>query len=208
MKRALTTNNILSAKFYPAAFDGEWRMSFGTPELHGLWMVYGASFNGKTTFCLKLAKYLTKFVNRVAYNSCEQGLSYSMQTAWRLCNMIEAGKKVVLLDKENPQELLERLSKKQSPDVVIIDSYRYFDERNFQTYQTLKHNFLSKLFIVLAHEDNKGLPDGALGKRLYADAEVKIHVSGRQAYVNSRLGGSYEPFIIDEEFVEAAQAEF
>ena len=52
MKRALTTNNILSAKFYPAPFDGEWRMRFGTPELHGLWMVYGASCNGKTTFCL------------------------------------------------------------------------------------------------------------------------------------------------------------
>lgn len=208
MKRALTTNNILSAKFYPAQFEGEWRASFGTPEMHGVWLVYGGSFSGKTTFCLKLGKYLTKFVNRVAYDSLEQGLSYSMQQSWRMNNVIEVGRKMILLNKESPQELIERLSKKQSPDVVIIDSYRYFDERNFQTYTTLEQNFLSKLFIVIAHEDSKGLPDGALGKRLYGHADVKIHVSGRQAYVNSRLGGAYEPFVIDEGFVKTANAEF
>lgn len=208
MKRALTTQNILQATFNPAQFDGKWKDSFGLPELHGLWFVYGLSFNGKTTFCLQLAKYLTNFVNKVAYDSLEQGLSYSMQKAWIMNSMIDVGNKVVLLDKEGPQELLERLMKKKSPDIVIIDSYRYFEERNFQTYQNLKLNFLSKLFIILAHEDDKGKPDGALGKRLYGDAEIKIRVAGRQAFVNSRLGGTFEPYTIDEEFVKKAQAEF
>lgn len=208
MKRALTTNNILNARFHPAEFVGGWLDAFGKPELHGLWVVYGKSFQGKTTFCLQLAKYLTRFCNRVAYDSLEQGLSYSMQQAWVNNNIIDVGRKIVLLDKETPTELMERLRKKQSADVIIIDSYRYFEERNFKVYTNLKYMFLSKLFIVIAHEDTKGLPDGALGKRLYRDADVKIRVSGREAFVNSRFGGNNVPMVIDNEFVKQLKAEF
>ena len=197
MKRALTTNNILAMRFYPAQFEGEWRKSFGTPELHGIWLVYGASFNGKTTFCLQLAKYLTKFVNRVLFNSIEMGNRYPYHLALMRNYMAECGHKFLTAVKETPQEITERLMRKQSPDVVIIDSYKYFEDE-----------FPEKLFIIIAHEDKNQLPDGALGKELYAYADVKIRVSGRQAFVNSRLGGSYEPFIIDSEFVEQANAEF
>ncbi|MBR4273822.1 MAG: ATP-binding protein [Bacteroidales bacterium] len=208
MKRALTTNNILAMRFYPAQFEGEWRNSFGTPELHGLWLVYGASFNGKTTFCLQLAKYLTKFVNRVLFDSIEMGNRYPYQLALIRNNMAECGHKFLTVVKEGPQEITERLARKQSPDVVIIDSYKYFERRRMDVYKRLEDEFPEKLFIIIAHEDKNQLPDGALGKELYAYADVKIHVSGRQAYVNSRLGGSYEPYIIDEEYVNAAQAEF
>ncbi|MBR4678742.1 MAG: ATP-binding protein [Bacteroidales bacterium] len=208
MKRALTTNNILAMRFYPAAFDGEWKKSFGTPELHGLWLVYGASFNGKTSFCLQLAKYLTKFVNRVLFNSIEMGNSYPYQLALIRNNMVEVGHKFLTAVKESPQEIAARLAKKQSPDVVIIDSYKYFERRRMEVYKRLVDDFPEKLFIIIAHEDKQGMPDGALGKELYGFADVKIRVSGRQAFVNSRIGGSYEPFIIDEEFVETANAEF
>ena len=123
-------------------------------------------------------------------------------------NMAECGHKFLTAVKETPQEITERLMRKQSPDVVIIDSYKYFERRRMDVYKRLEDEFPEKLFIIIAHEDKNQLPDGALGKELYAYADVKIRVSGRQAFVNSRLGGSYEPFIIDSEFVEQANAEF
>ena len=142
------------------------------------------------------------------FNSIEMGNSYPYQLALIRNNMVEVGHKFLTAVKESPQEIAARLAKKQSPDVVIIDSYKYFERRRMEVYKRLVDDFPEKLFIIIAHEDKQGMPDGALGKELYGFADVKIRVSGRQAFVNSRIGGSYEPFIIDEEFVETANAEF
>ena len=72
MARAISNRNLYDAKFEVAEFTGKWLESFGKPELRGSWLIYADSGAGKTHFALELIKYLSRFVDRVAYDTLEQ----------------------------------------------------------------------------------------------------------------------------------------
>lgn len=186
MGRAISNINVLAARFEVAEFSGEWLASFGRPELRGTWIVWGGSGSGKTTFTLMLCKYLTNF-GRVAYDSLEQGLSLSLQKAWERVNMAEAGSNIILLDKEELPELRERLSKRKSPDIIVIDSVQYLDGFNVRALKKLKKDYPDKLFIFISQADKAEKdPDGTIAKKVRYDAEIKIKVQGYKAFVTTR----------------------
>ena len=204
MARAYSNANIRSARFKTADFDGAWLASIGMPVLRGTWLIYGGSGSGKTSFCLQLAKYLSQF-GRVLYNSLEQGLSPTMQAAWIAAGMDEAGRRVKLLDRESYDELFARLAKRQSPEIVIIDSINYLRGIRLCDYQLLSQRYRKKLFVVVAHEKG-GEPKGALAQAIRYDADVKIRVEGYRAMVTSRyatgeVGG--DDYIIWEDGADA-----
>lgn len=184
MSRAISNKNVLAAKFETADFDGPFLASFGRPELRGVWIVWGGSGSGKTTFTLQLCKYLAGF-RRVAYDSLEQGLSLSLQKAWERVEMAEAGSNIVLLNKEQLPELRERLDKRRSPEIIIIDSLQYLDGFNKRSFQKLKNDYQDKLFVFICHDKN-GNPDGKLATLIRYDAEIKIKVEGFKAFVTTR----------------------
>nr|DAR05653.1 MAG TPA: AAA domain protein [Caudoviricetes sp.] len=188
MARAYSNANIRSARFRVADFGGAWRDSIGMPVLRGTWLIYGGSGSGKTSFCLQLAKYLSQY-GRVLYNSLEQGLSPTMQSAWIASGMEEAGRRVKLLDREGYDELFERLAKRQSPEIVIIDSINYLRGLRLSDYQLLSQRYRKKLFVIVAHEKG-GEPKGALAQAIRYDADVKIRVEGYRAMVTSRYATS------------------
>lgn len=188
MARAYSNANIRSARFKVADFSGAWRDSIGMPVLRGTWLIYGGSGSGKTSFCLQLAKYLSQF-GRVLYNSLEQGLSPTMQSAWIAGGMEEAGRRVKLLDREGYDELFERLAKRQSPEIIIIDSINYLRGLRLSDYQLLSQRYRKKLFVIVAHEKS-GEPKGALAQAIRYDADVKIRVEGYRAMVTSRYATS------------------
>lgn len=186
MGRAISNINVLAARFEVAEFSGEWLASFGRPELRGTWIIWGGSGSGKTTFTLMLCKYLTNF-GRVAYDSLEQGLSLSLQKAWERVNMAEAGSNIILLDKEELPELRERLSKRKSPDIIVIDSVQYLDGFNVRALKKLKKDYPDKLFIFISQADKAEKdPDGTIAKKVRYDAEIKIKVQGYKAFVTTR----------------------
>lgn len=184
MGRAISNKNVLTAKFEVADFDGEFLASFGRPELRGAWIIYGGSGSGKTTFVMQVCKYLTRF-RRVAYNSLEQGLSLSLQKAWERVGMQEVGNKIILLNKEQLKDLRVRLLKKQSPDVIVIDSVHYLRRFNMDQYQNLRDEFPNKLFIFVSHEKG-GMPKGMMAQNKRYDSEIKIRVEGYKAFVTTR----------------------
>lgn len=201
MGRAISNKNVLAAKFEVADFDGAFLASFGRPELRGAWIIYGSSGCGKTTFVMQVCKYLTRF-RRVAYNSLEQGLSLSLQKAWERVGMAEVGNRIILLNKEQLKELRTRLKKKQSPDVIVIDSVHYLRRFNMDQYQTLRDEFPDKLFIFISHE-NAGQPKGMMAQNIRYDSEIKIRVEGYKAFVTTRyevadLGEGGADFVIWE----------
>jgi hypothetical protein len=189
LKRALSVNDIRKFKPHSLQFDGEWLESIGCPELTGTWIVWGNSTNGKTRYSLQLAKYLATFC-RVAYNTLEEGLSKSIQDAVLDVGMDEVSGRFRLLDKEPIPELILRLRKKQSPDVIIIDSLQYTG-LTYSEYKRLRDEFRSKLFIFISHAE--GLePKGNVAKSIRYDAFVKIRVEGYKAFTQSRFGGGKE----------------
>lgn len=204
MGRAISNKNVLAAQFETADFDGPFLASFGRPELRGTWIIWGTSGSGKTTFMLMLCKYLCKF-RRVAYDSLEQGLSLSLQKAWERVEMEEAGSQIVLLNKESMSDLRERLHKRKSPDVVVIDSVQYLHGWKWNDYTKLKDEFPDKLFIFISQADKSGKdPDSNIAKKIRYDAEIKIRVEGYKAFVTTRyevpeLGEGGQDFTIWQE---------
>lgn len=189
LKRALTIHEIRDFKPIELDFTGEWEAAIGKPELTGSWIIWGNSGNGKTRFALQLAKYLTNF-RRVAYNSLEEGLSKTMQEAILDTGI---GKNFVLLDKEPIYKLKERLRRRRSPDVILIDSLQYTG-LNYAQYRELKEEFSNKLFVFISHADGRE-PKGNVAKSIRYDANVKCYIEGYAAYPQSRYGGG-EKYVI------------
>lgn len=173
-------------KYETMAFDGAWRDAFGTPERRGVWIIWGNSGNGKTSFALQLAKYLCRF-GRVAYDSLEEGACLTMQEAMRRENMMEVNKKFLLIDNENMEELGIRLSRQKSPDIVVIDTFQY-TQMNYRQYIAFKERHKRKLLIFVSHADGK-LPNGRAAKSLMYDASLKIYIEGFRAFSKGRFIG-------------------
>lgn len=192
LQRAVSVTELLSRQMKTLPFDGEWKAAMGEPEMRGSWLIWGNSGNGKTRFALQLAKYLTQF-GRVAYNSLEEGVSVSFRRAIIAVGMQEVKNRFVLLDQEPMEQLMIRLAKHKSPDIVIIDSLQYTGLR-YDAYKELRRRFPKKLFIFISHAEGKD-PEGRVAKRVRFDAFVKIWVEGYRAQCQSRYGGG-EPYII------------
>lgn len=194
MKKAYSVKNVITAKFRTLKFTGRWKAGIGCPELTGSWIIYGAPKNGKTSLAMQLSKYLTEF-GRVAYNSVEEGLSLTMQSAIERAGIVEVENRWNLLDKEDIANLIPRLQKQRSADVVIIDSVQFL-ELKFSEYKKLKETFPDKLFIYISHVDGQ-TPEGNTARRIWRDANVVFRVEGFKAFIKGRYGGG-APIIISE----------
>ncbi|EOA54205.1 hypothetical protein HMPREF1214_04169 [Bacteroides sp. HPS0048] len=68
MARTLSVKNLYSQRFTILPIKGLYESSFGQPSDNGIWLIYGKEKNGKTTFALQLADYLST-LKRVLYIS-------------------------------------------------------------------------------------------------------------------------------------------
>ena len=188
MRQAYSVTKVIAAQFDTLDFEGRWLEAIGRPECTGAWMIYGAPKNGKTSFAMQLAKYLTGF-RRVAYDSVEEGLSLTIQMAMQRTEMLDASGRFVLLDKEGIDELIERLDRRRSPDVVFIDSVQFMDLK-FSEYKRLKARYPQKLFVFISHVSGMQ-PEGQVAKRIWRDANVVFRVEGFRAFPTGRYGGGH-----------------
>ena len=161
----------------------------------GSWIIWGNSGNGKTRFALQLCKYLCQF-GRVAYDSLEEGVSASLMKALQETSMMDVRRRFVVLDKEPIDQLMERLSKGKSPDVVCVDSLQYTG-MSYEQYKALKERFPKKLFIWISHAEG-AQPEGRVAKKVRFDSNVKVFVQAYRAEPVSRYGGG-KPYIVWEE---------
>ena len=208
LPQAISKRNVANARFRTVPFEGAWKDCIGCPEIHGSWIIWGTSGQGKTSFALRLSKYLSQW-ERVAYDSLEQGLSLSLQKSWIREGLPEVGSRVVLLDKEPVERLRERLARRKSPGVVFIESLTALPGFKKKDYVDLTGSFPTKLFVFLAHE-KRGMPDPAIAETVRRLSDVKIFVDGFKAYPTTRYedaaaGEGGQPFII---WPERANARF
>lgn len=195
MSRAVSINQLYAKKRNLLAFESEYAASFGRPELTGAWLIWAKSGSGKTTFVLKLCKYLTKFA-RVAYNSMEEGDSQSFKLACQRVAMEEVKSRFILLNNEPIEEMKVRLRKHKAPQIIVIDSIQY-SQMTYADYIALKTEFPNVLFLIISHTEGKE-PDGKIAKKIKYDSMIKIHVEGYRAFPVSRYGGG-APFDIWKE---------
>lgn len=184
MARAYSASEVLAKKVPSIPFEGRWREAFGEPGRAGVWLIWGQSANGKSSFAMQLAKELCRY-GKVAYNSLEESLSLSFQKNMERCCMYEESGRFLVLDREPIEELSKRLEKQRSPDFVIIDSLQYTG-LNYNDYKRLKEAHPKKLFIFISHADGDK-PKGATADKVQYDADMKILVQGYRAICKGRF---------------------
>lgn len=186
MKRAISVSELLSMKKQTYKLSDEWREAFGEPERNGVWFVWGRSGSGKTSFVLKLCKELCRF-GRVAYDSLEEGSSLTMKNAFIRAGMQDVARRMVLLDAESMEDLDKRLSKRKSPDTVVIDSYQYTG-MSFEDYLAFKARHPNKLLVIISQAEGTR-PKGRTAVSVMFDASLKIWVEGYRAISKGRYFG-------------------
>ena len=78
LKRAYSPKEVLNMKIPCYEFTGQWLVSIGRPAKSGVWIIWGSSGNGKSSFVMQLAKYLCAF-DKVIYDSLEESTGLSLQ---------------------------------------------------------------------------------------------------------------------------------
>lgn len=184
LPKALSPRDLLNTKIRTLGFEGEWERACGQPARTGIWIVWGGSGNGKTSFALLLAKELCKY-GKVAYNSLEQGASLSMQQAIERHNLGDVRRGQFQLLCEDLETLSERLSRRKSPDFVIVDSLQYTG-LDYRGYRAFKERHRDKLIVFVSHADGIQ-PDGRTAKKVMYDAEMKIWIEGYRAISKGRF---------------------
>ena len=194
-----SNNNIVETKHKTMAFTGKWLDSFGEPPVSGSWIIYGTSGSGKTSFALKMAKYLT-FFDRVLYWSLEQGNSKTFQSAWKREKMADCGTDIMVADEETSFEMIEKTMKqRKGRGILIIDSLTPLKGQSFNivAYERFRKRMKDKLLIWVSHERN-GIPDTNVGDYIMKLADLKMRVEGFKVTTNSRAGDKMKDFIIWE----------
>lgn len=193
-RNAKGVREMLSIKYDTFPFEGSWFNAFGNPERKGVWLIWGNSANGKTSFAMKLCKYLCQF-GRVAYDSLEEGACLTMQNKISEFGMMEVNRRFLLIDNENMEQLSIRLKRQKSPDIVVIDSLQYA-QLKYPDYIKFKEMHANKLLIFISHADGR-LPNGRAAKSVMYDATLKIYVEGYRAFSKGRFEGPVGYYDID-----------
>lgn len=184
-KQALSVSQLLAQEKETLQLSPEWAEAFGEPEAVGTWLVWGNSGNGKTSFALLLAKELCRH-GVVLYNSLEEGVSLSMMNAVERCGLAEVNRRVRFVS-EDMDVLLERLQKRRSPRMVIIDSFQY-TQMNYRQYLKFKEALPKHLLVFISHADGN-LPASRSAKSVMYDASLKVWIEGYRAHSKGRFIG-------------------
>ena len=185
--RILNPKKVSEIKNKTFAFDGIWRDVFGTPEVTGTWLIYGKEKNGKTTFSLRLAKYISQFTT-VLYVSAEEGFSENINRIIVKEEIYKKCRNLFLTEYCSFKDLNERINEKRTEKVIFIDNLSVYsdDLRKGGIYNFVKNH--KKLFVFIAHQEGRQ-PQTSAGRLCKKIAKVIINVEGMRAFVDGRCPG-------------------
>jgi len=194
--RTLSIKQAYSKKFRTFDFDGIWKDTMDNPEATGGWIIHGDEKQGKSTFALMLANYLTRF-GKVLYISAEEGISKHFIKTMQRMGLDDKNRNFNIGEYQEWGELEERFKKRQCQKIIFIDNIsKYIDEISKATLKKLLIDHPDKLIIFISHEERK-LPDTAAGRFWRKMSKVIVRVEGLKAFVSGRCTGG--ELIIDEE---------
>ncbi len=186
LQRSIGVTDLTTKKFVHLDFDSHWLAMFNNPERGFKALIYGPEKNGKTTFTLKLAKYLTRF-GKVIYDSHEQGNSKTMQAAFIAEKMEEVAGKLMLLHKEPFEHLMYRCSLPNSGKFIIRDSIDYCGMTE-KEYKQFADTYPNKALILICWTDKDDItPLSPEARKIKKRVDITIHIKNFNATPVSRF---------------------
>ena len=195
MARVLTIKNLYDKVYDYFQLSDEWKAIGEETEKTGLWLVYGKEKNGKTTFALQLANYLSTF-EKVLYISAEEGTDANITNTCKRVGILANNKKLHITEYMSLEDIQKRMTNRKSERIVFIDNTtEYKKEIKESDVSDLLKKFPRKLFIFLSHESDKskGEPDIAVARFCKKKAKRVFHVVGMAAQVLGRTESAFIP---------------
>jgi len=193
--------------FKKLPINPKFRAILGSIPKDFICIIYGESGNGKTEFCIQMAKHLTEF-GVVGWLSYEQGHGYDLQRAVNRNEMQNCPKgSFIIIDPvaDVPkgvtlfEDVMNYLGKRSSPDFIFFDSWDYTNF-TFDQYKELKllAKIKNKALIFISHANGKK-PKKTTGEQIEYDGGIGILVKKFIAYpMKSRFGGEGDYIIYEE----------
>ena len=97
-------------------------------------------------------------------------------------------------------ELKERLARRKSYNIIVIDSFQY-TQMSYRDYIQFKEQNKDKLIVFISHAKGS-LPRGSAAEGVMYDATLKIWVEGFKAFSKGRFIGQTGEFTIWDEGAE------
>ncbi|MCU0432528.1 MAG: DNA repair protein RadA [Bacteroidia bacterium] len=177
----MTAKQMAEMEFDTLPFTGYYKRLFGNPE-HNFWlMIYGAPFQGKTTFSINLAKYLAENMGNVLYISSEQYRSESLKQVIQRVNA--AG-----INQLHFTPSLDKAPSLKHYDFVFIDSANAANLSASQIMQ-LREQTPRTAFITVLQSVKSGDFHGKQAWRHIPDIVLKIEDGKIQTEKNRYLVG-------------------
>ncbi|QNK63965.1 hypothetical protein H7F33_05590 [Pedobacter sp. PAMC26386] len=177
----------------------------GKVPRHFICLVKGYSGNGKTEFCVQLAKELGGF-GKVAWLSYEQRHGYDLQSATKRNKMEELSGNFIPIDPVANlgagvtflEDLDNYLNKRSSPEYIFIDSIDYTGF-NKADYLFLKNKYEGKkTFVFIAHSEKSGKLRKTISDDIVFDGGMCIWVKDFIAQAEKNRFGGFDPYVIFE----------
>lgn len=188
-KRALTVSNVLSVIVSVIKFTGRFFDVFGHPQKKGRWFIWGDSSSGKSSFIMQLIKEFARTEKTILVSREEDLDDENLQDRLKLFQMQDVANNFSLVD-DTLEQLTERLSRRNSAQVVFIDSVAYFFmSYTFEDYLNFRRKFKHKTLVFVGHGKGQN-PKTEFEDRIKFDATQKVVVSG---YLATNKGRKYGP---------------
>ena len=176
----VNSTTIEGKNFDTLDFHGRWEGFFGKPSPDFKFMFYGKPGNGKSTFALQYAGYLSKELGKsVLYVANEEGFGYTLQEKVKRLNV--ANSNLYLCDSV-PEDLSQF-------DVVFLDSVNNLGLEP----EDLKAMPSGKAYVYVFQTTKDG---NYMGKQEFAhDVDTVVRVENMNAYKDkNRYGGEIQEF--------------
>lgn len=173
----VSTTDFVNARFNKMGFTGRWLSLIGDPCENFKMMVYGSAGNGKSTFCLLFAKYLSQNLGKkVLYIASEEKFGYTLQEKIKRLNV--ANDNFYIADRI-PLDLGEY-------DVVFFDSVNDLGIEPDELNEITEGIASVAIFQCTKDGDYRG------GSEFKHDADVVIKVENMVATIDgkNRFGGA------------------
>lgn len=199
LPRAYSMKDLNKIVYQVFLFVDKWLSLFGCPEKGSTWFIWGNSGNGKSTGCALLA-WMLKDYGKVLYLALEEKKGKSIRMKLAEAGFSDETKSFHLLPSSSYQQLIQRLRRRNSEDIIFIDSLQYWGI-SYRQYQQLIELFPFKTFIFVSHAKGKE-PKGGVAESIHYDAAVKIWIEGGRMEVKHRFEGGGGQMVVIPELAE------
>ena len=180
----ISSLDFMQMQFHSLNFQNQWKIFLGSPDTKFHAVIHGKPGQGKSTFSLLFAKYLSKNFGQVLYLSSEEGLVKTMKDKFEFTQA--ANKGLDLVSYKSKEMLFEKL-KADIYHFIIIDSLNDL-KMDIEDVKRFKERHANSAHIHICQSTKEGKMRGS--QEIIHECDIEMYVEDGVVSLNkNRFGG-------------------